>query len=155
LALAQSNVGLKTNTNGGQIPLGCSMAKALGVGGVFFRARDPESLSAWYAKHLGIEMQGTYVSFAPQAMPTGGATVFAVFAEDTDYFAPSDQRHMINLVVDDLDGALAQVQEGGAELAGEVADYSYGRFGWFLDPEGNKVELWQPLVPPEDDTSSG
>ena len=122
------------------------MAKALGVGGIFFRARDPESLSAWYAEHLGIEMQGTYVPFAPDAMPPGGATVFAVFAEDTDYFAPSDQRHMINLVVDDLDGALAQVQEGGAELAGDLVDYPYGRFAWFLDPEGNKVELWQPKV---------
>jgi predicted enzyme related to lactoylglutathione lyase len=125
------------------------MAKALGVGGVFFRARDPESLSAWYAGHLGIEMEGTYVPFLPTAMPEGGATVFAVFPDDTDYFAPSDQRHMINLVVDDLAGALQQVQAGGAELAGEAVDYPYGSFGWFLDPEGNKVELWQPKVAEE------
>lgn len=125
------------------------MAKALGVGGVFFRARDQAKLAAWYAEHLGIAMAANYAVFRPDDVPPGGATVFSLFAEDTDYFAPSENRFMINLMVDDLDGALAQVKAGGATQVGEVLNESYGRFGWFLDPEGNKVELWQPLVPEE------
>jgi predicted enzyme related to lactoylglutathione lyase len=70
--------------------------------------------------------------------------VFSPFKDSTEYFAPSTRDYMFNLVVDDLDGALRQVAEAGAALAGDVQDYSYGRFGWFIDPDGNKVELWQP-----------
>jgi len=125
------------------------MAKVLGVGGVFFKAKEQAQLAAWYAEHLGIDMHGFYAAFQPATVPPGGATVFSLFKDDTDYFAPSNNPFMVNLMVDDLDSALAQIKEGGGTQIGEILNESYGRFGWFLDPEGNKVELWQPLVPEE------
>lgn len=76
-------------------------------------------------------------------MPVCGYTVWATFGSDTDYFQPSTHKFMINLLVDDLDQALAQVEAGGAELVGAIVEYDLGRFGWFIDPEGNKVELWE------------
>lgn len=121
------------------------MAKAIGVGGVFFKSADPESLGAWYQRWLGLPVQHPYgASFKPGSMPSESVTVWAPFSADTTYFEPSEQSFMINLVVDDLDGALEQVREGGAEVLPERQDEEYGRFGWFLDPEGNKVELWEP-----------
>ena len=121
------------------------MARVIGVGGIFFRSNDPEGLGNWYQKWLGVPVEHPYgACLKPDTMPPGGLTVWAPFKADTDYFDPSTKEFMFNLVVDDLDGALAQVQEGGAELAGEVEEYEYGRFGWFMDPEGNKVELWEP-----------
>ncbi len=123
------------------------MAKALGIGGVFFRSEHPEKLGAWYQEWLGIPLEPPYgASFLPDTMPPGGYTVWCPFKTSTDYFDPSNKGHMVNLVVDDLDGALAQVKEGGAEIVGEIEDLDYGRFGWFLDPEGTKVELWEPKV---------
>ena len=122
------------------------MARVLGVGGIFFKSRDPVALGAWYAKHLRLPVtppQGA--SFHPERMPPGGVTIWAPFAADTDYFRPSTREFMINLVVDDLEQALHQVETGGATLVGTIEEYDYGRFGWFLDPDGNKVELWQPL----------
>ena len=121
------------------------MAKALGIGGIFFKSPDPQALMAWYEKALGLPAEsGGYATFFAATMPKGGCTVFSPFKADTDYFAPSTQPYMFNLVVDDLDGALAQVVEAGAEAVGGVQDFDYGRFGWFVDPDGNKVELWQP-----------
>lgn len=121
------------------------MASVLGLGGIFFKSKDPKALTAWYAKWLNIPVdeQG-YVSLFPATMPAGGCSVWSPFKQETEYFKPSDKPFMMNLVVDDLDSALAQVVEGGAELVGEPMDDAYGRFGWFMDPEGNKVELWQP-----------
>ena len=121
------------------------MAQVLGVGGVFFKSDDPAELGAWYKKWLGVPAHPEWgASFTPDTVPPGGFTVWAPFKRDTTYFEPSPNSFMINLMVDDLDGALAQVAEGGAEIVGEIADEPYGRFGWFLDPEGNKVELWEP-----------
>ena len=79
-----------------------------------------------------------------ERLPGGAYSVWSPFKQDTTYFAPSDQSFMINLIVDDLDGCLARVAEGGAEVMPDREDAEFGRFGWFLDPEGNKVELWQP-----------
>jgi len=121
------------------------MARALGVGGVFFRSKDRARLIDWYKKWLGIEAHPDYgFQFKPETMPKNGGTVWSAFPHDTKYFGPSGQSFMINLVVDDLDGALAQVREGGAALAGDPTSDEYGKFGWFVDPDGNKVELWQP-----------
>jgi predicted enzyme related to lactoylglutathione lyase len=121
------------------------MAKVLGVGGVFFKSPDPKKLAAWYESHLGIAFNGgTYTAFTAETVPPGGCTVFSPFAADTTYFDPARKDFMINLMVDDLDGALAQVQQGGAQLVGNIDDQPYGRFGWFVDPDGNKIELWQP-----------
>jgi len=121
------------------------VAKVLGVGGVFFKSDDSKKLSAWYKKWLGVPAHPEWgASFTPDTVPPGGFTVWAPFKSDTTYFEPSTSSFMINLMVDDLDGALAQVVEGGATAVGEVQDEPYGRFGWFVDPEGNKVELWEP-----------
>jgi predicted enzyme related to lactoylglutathione lyase len=120
------------------------MARVVGLGGVFFKAEQPEVLLAWYSKWLGMEVEHGSVALQRDSMPSGSISVWSPFARDTDYFEPSQQSFMINLMVDDLDGALSQVVEGGAALAGDVQEYDYGRFGWFIDPEGNKVELWQP-----------
>ncbi len=121
------------------------MAKVVGLGGVFFKAADPEALGAWYAQWLGVPVQHPYgASFLPGDVPAGGCSVWAPFAADTAYFQPSPQAFMVNLMVDDLDGALAQVAEGGAQVLPDRQEAEYGRFGWFIDPEGNKVELWEP-----------
>jgi len=125
------------------------MAKALGVGGIFFKSPDPQALMKWYQGALGIpDASADYAAFMPAAMPQGGCTVFSPFKASTEYFAPSTREFMFNLVVDDLDGALRQVQEAGGTLVGEVESFDYGRFGWFMDPDGNKVELWEPATPP-------
>jgi predicted enzyme related to lactoylglutathione lyase len=121
------------------------MAKVVGLGGVFFKAADPEALGKWYAKWLGVPVQHPYgASFLPAAIPPGGCSVWTPFAANTSYFRPSRRSFMINLMVDDLDGALAQVAEGGARVLPDPQSSEYGRFGWFIDPEGNKVELWEP-----------
>ena len=121
------------------------MATVLGVGGVFFKAEDPEKLGEWYRKWLGVPVEAPYgANFMPDSMPKAGLTVWAPFAATTDYFVPSKKPFMFNLIVDDLEGALEQVKEGGAEIVGEILKEDYGSFGWFVDPEGNKVELWVP-----------
>ncbi len=121
------------------------MAKVIGVGGVFFKSKDPKGLGDWYQEWLGVPMEHPYgANFRPVGLPGGALTVWCPFPADTEYFNPGDRSYMFNLMVDDLDGALAQVKEGGAEIVGDVQEEEYGRFGWFLDPEGNKVELWQP-----------
>ena len=122
------------------------MAKVSGVGGVFFKSKDPAALGAWYAEHLGIPVDPSYggASFKTRELDADSYSVWSPFAADTTYFAPSEQSFMINLMVDDLHAALRQVEAGGASLVGEPEISEFGAFGWFLDPDGNKVELWQP-----------
>ena len=86
----------------------------------------------------------TFVAFLLHSMPRNGYTVWSAFEATTTYFSPSDNEFMFNLVVDDLEEALSQVKAGGAQVVGEVEKSEYGQFGWFMDPDGNKVELWQP-----------
>ena len=123
------------------------MARVLGVGGIFFKSEDPDTLYQWYVEHLGIKKNdGPGVSFMTADLPQSGYLVWGAFSSDTQYFDPATKQYMFNLIVDDLDGALEQVQAGGAELIGEVETYDNGRFGWFMDPEENKVELWEPKL---------
>lgn len=125
-----------------------STGKALGVGGVFFRSPDPGKLAGWYRETLGLEVEAwgsTHgASFSPEAMPTNSFTVWSTFAADTEYFGNRSQAFMINLVVDDLDAALAKVRAGGGEVIPEKEEHDFGRFGWMVDPDGNRVELWEP-----------
>ena len=120
------------------------MAKAVGIGGIFLKARDPQALAHWYAKHLGISTQegGSLAFDGPESV---GMTVFAHFPLDTKYFGEGPQQAMVNFRVDDLDALLAQLAEAGVRIDPKREDYSYGRFAWIWDPEGNRVELWQPL----------
>ena len=123
------------------------MARVLGLGGVFFKATDPKKLGAWYQQWLDLPVEHPYgASLKHDRLSVGAFSLWSPFKQDTTYFDPSDQTFMINLIVDDLDGCLARVREGGAEVMSNIEDSEFGRFGWFLDPEGNKVELWQPPV---------
>ena len=124
------------------------MAKALGIGGIFFKSHDPYKLGKWYKDYLGILVDPPNGSiFYPDQMPERGFTVWAPFKDSTTYFEPSKRDFMFNLVVDNLTEALKQIKAGGGELIGEIEEHDYGRFGWFVDPEGNKVELWEPSEP--------
>jgi predicted enzyme related to lactoylglutathione lyase len=122
------------------------MGKVVGVGGVFFKSKDPVGLQAWYAQHLGVPLSGDgYSSFdGPEAQ---GTTVFAFFPADSDYFGTEGQWAMINFRVDALDGVLERLAAAGARVDPKQESYSYGRFAWFWDPEGNRVELWEPAMP--------
>lgn len=123
------------------------MARVLGVGGVFFKSPDPEKLYAWYERWLGFHSDPQWgIMFEPQDMPKNSGTVWSAFVASTDHFAPSSKEFMFNLIVDDVRAALAQVKEGGAQLVGEVEEADYGKFGRFMDPDGNKVELWEPAA---------
>lgn len=123
------------------------MARVLGIGGVFIRSPEPEVLKAWYRDHLGFDLvENNGAVFKHDALPKGSYTVFNAFEIESNYLAPCRKSHMINLIVDDLDGALQQVEAAGATLVGEPTSDAHGRFGWFMDPEGNKVELWQPTA---------
>jgi predicted enzyme related to lactoylglutathione lyase len=124
------------------------MASVTGIGGVFFRAKDPIGLAAWYRENLGLPI-GEGENYARLQWPDdpqvdGGNTIWSAFALDSDYF-PAEQQAMFNLRVDDLDGVLAKLRAAGVKVDDRVDEYEYGRFGWFVDPEGNRVELWQPL----------
>lgn len=117
------------------------MERVLGIGGVFFRARDPEALSRWYAEHLGVVTGPDGEVWRQEA----GPTVWGPFGTDTTYFGRAEQQTMVNFRVRDLDAMLAQLRAAGADVDERVEDYDYGRFGWASDPEGNRFELWQEL----------
>ena len=116
------------------------MERVLGIGGHFLRAKDPSALTAWYRDALGLDFS-EYGEWAQQA----GPTVFAAFEADTDYFGSPTQQAMLNFRVADLDTMLAQLRAAGADVSDDVQDMEgVGRFGWVSDPEGNRLELWQP-----------
>ena len=117
------------------------MVKVLGIGGVFFRSKDPEALSAWYHRHLGIVPAPTNDTMLPWTTDAG-VTVFSPFAHDTDYF-PKDQSFMLNFRVESLDAALEELNAAGVESGEIVAMEGIGRFSRIHDPEGNPIELWE------------
>ena len=118
------------------------MERVLGIGGTFFRSREPDALGAWYADNLGIELTewGGAVFLATE----DDATVWSLFPASTEYFGSSDQQAMLNYRVRDLDAMLAQLRAAGAVVDDEVQEDANGRFGWATDPEGNRFELWEP-----------
>lgn len=115
------------------------MERVVGIGGVFFRASDPDGLRRWYGEHLGIDLQ----DYGGAAFE-GGETIWAIFARETDYFGPSGQQWMVNYRVSDLDAMLTQLREAGVSIEEKIEESKLGRFGWATDPEGNRFELWQP-----------
>ena len=120
------------------------IAKAVGIGGVFFKANDPKALSQWYEANLGIggRVSGDSLTFdGPESM---GMTVFAQFPANTKYFGDGPQSFMLNFRVDDLDGLLAKLEAAGVRIDPKRQDEGYGRFAWIWDPEGNRIELWEP-----------
>jgi predicted enzyme related to lactoylglutathione lyase len=123
------------------------MKRVTGIGGIFFKAKDPDKLREWYRVHLGIESEswgGLAFQWQDDPQPDGGSTVWTIFRDDTKYFAPSDKPFMINFRVEDLGSLLTQLRAEGVEVEGNAEESEFGRFGWLMDPEGNRVELWQP-----------
>ncbi|HUP97149.1 MAG TPA: VOC family protein [Usitatibacter sp.] len=122
------------------------MKRVTGIGGIFFAAKDPAALRAWYRKHLGIDVQdwgGAAFVWADDAgNATKGTTVWSIGGGD--YFSPSKSTFMVNYRVADLAAVLALLREEGCEVLEKTDDSEYGKFGWVMDPEGNKIELWQP-----------
>jgi predicted enzyme related to lactoylglutathione lyase len=119
------------------------MERVVGVGGIFFKAKDPALLKAWYREHLGLPIdEHGQTSFSPEG--AAGPLVWAPFPADTKYFEPSQAPFMVSFRVNDLRAMLAQLRAAGAEVDEKVMDEPYGKFGWVLDPEGNRIELWEP-----------
>lgn len=124
-----------------------------GIGGVFFKARDAKALAVWYREHLGVPVfEGTtYASFEVGSDGRDGTgeqlvTAWSTFSATTDYFGPGPSSCMVNYRVADVDAMLEQLRAEGVEVVGEVQESEFGKFGWAVDPEGNRFELWQPPV---------
>jgi predicted enzyme related to lactoylglutathione lyase len=117
--------------------------RVTGIGGVFFKAKDPEALRAWYRKHLEIDVQ----DWGGAALPwrdTDGMTVWTIFPDTTKYFEPSTSPFMVNYRVADLDAVLTALREEGCNVDEKSETSEFGKFGWVMDPEGNRIELWEP-----------
>jgi predicted enzyme related to lactoylglutathione lyase len=124
------------------------MKRVTGIGGIFFNANDPALLRAWYKRHLGIDVQdwgGTAFTWIDATgNPTNGTTVWSIGAADGKHFAPSKSSFMVNYRVEDLGALLQALRNEGCNVLEKTDDSEYGKFGWVMDLEGNKVELWQP-----------
>ena len=125
------------------------MKRVTGIGGIFFNANDPVALRAWYKRHLGIDVQewgGAAFTWTDAAgNPTKGTTVWSIGGVDGESFAPSKSTFMVNYRVEDLAAVLQSLRDEGCRVLEKTTDDpEYGKFGWVMDPEGNKVELWQP-----------
>jgi predicted enzyme related to lactoylglutathione lyase len=122
------------------------MKRVTGIGGIFFKAKDPVKLREWYRQHLGIEAESWGFAFQWQDDPgsAGGQTTWAPFPDDTKYFAPSEKPFMINFRVADLDGLLTELRAEGVEVEAKAQESEFGKFSWVMDPEGNRLELWEP-----------
>jgi predicted enzyme related to lactoylglutathione lyase len=126
------------------------MRRVTGIGGIFFKAKDAPALRAWYKRHLGIDVQewgGTAFAWADSdGKPMAGTTIWSVGSAEADAFAPSQSSFMVNYRVEDA-RALAQIlKQEGCNVLDKIDESEYGVFAWVIDPEGNKVELWQPPV---------
>lgn len=128
------------------------MNRVLGIGGIFFKSKDPAALAAWYKKHLGVPVEewggaGFKLDEQFRSNPNA-AVVWSPFAADTKYFAPSEASFMVNYRVEDLHALVKVLREEGCNVVDKVDESEYGKFGWVIDPEGNKLELWEPPPAP-------
>ena len=124
--------------------------RILGIGGIFFKSADPQQMREWYGKHLGLADKGGGVMMPWREKDNpekDHVTVWTVFPEHTKYFEPSQAAFMVNYIVDDLDALLERLQKEGVKIDPKRQNEDYGRFAWIYDPDGNKIELWQPLTP--------
>lgn len=124
------------------------MKRVTGIGGIFFKASDAPVLQAWYKRHLGIDVQswgGAAFSWADsEGTPAGGTTTWCIAPATSDQFAPGNATFMVNYRVDDLHALVKALREEGCHVLEQIDESEYGTFAWVIDPEGNKVELWQP-----------
>ena len=124
------------------------MKKVTGIGGVFFKCKDPEKIKEWYQKNLGLKTNeyGSLFEFRSTDQPEKkGYLQWSPFSEKTKYFEPSQKEFMINYRVEDLEKLLEELKKEGVQIVGELESYEYGKFAHILDPEGNKIELWEPV----------
>ena len=124
------------------------MKRVTGIGGIFFQAKDPAALRAWYQRHLGIDVQewgGAALTWTDaEGKATTGTTIWTIGAAEGDSFAPSTAPFMINYRVEDLHAIVKALREEGCNVLEKIDESEYGKFAWVIDPEGNKVELWEP-----------
>ena len=124
------------------------MARVTGLGGVFLKAKDQAALTAWYKQHLGMDVQdwgGAQFFWKDDTGPREQAySMWTLFKADSTYFAPSEKPFMLNFRVDDLHALVAQLRASGCAVDEKVDESEYGKFGWVTDPEGTKIELWEP-----------
>lgn len=124
------------------------MKRVTGIGGIFFKAKDPKALQAWYQQHLGIDVRpwgGAAFDWTDgEGKPVGGTTAWSIASMQSDQFAPSAAPFMVNYRVEDLHALVKVLREEGGSVLEKIEESEYGKFGWVIDPEGNKVELWQP-----------
>ena len=126
------------------------MQRVTGIGGIFFKARDAEALRAWYQKHLGIDVQdwgGTAFRWSEDG-GREGVTVWSIFPASSTYLEPGTAPFMVNYRVGDLDALLAVLREEGCVVDDKTETSDFGKFGWVMDPEGNRIELWEPPATP-------
>jgi predicted enzyme related to lactoylglutathione lyase len=124
------------------------MKKVTGIGGIFFKTKDPEKMRAWYQKNLGLVTNeyGSLFEFRSTDEPERkGYLQWSPFSENTKYFEPSQKEFMINYRVENLEKLLEELAKEGVEIVGEIESYDYGKFAHIMDPEGNKIELWEPV----------
>ena len=124
------------------------MKRVTGIGGIFFKAKSPEKLQAWYQQHLGIGVEGfgghIFRWREDDAPEQPGSTVWSIFPADTEYFGTNNLPFMVNYRVDNLDELLAALKAEGVQVDEHIHEQEFGRFGWITDPEGNRIELWEP-----------
>ena len=142
---ARANITEEAAQNSGSKQL---KKKAIGIGGIFFKAKDPQQMKDWYEKHLGMKMNeyGAMFEFRSTDQPDQkGYLQWSLFKEDTKHFQPSEKEFMVNYRVADLESLLKELRGQGVEIVGELETYEYGKFAHIMDPEGNKIELWEPV----------
>ncbi len=126
------------------------MARITGIGGVFIKSRnDNKALAAWYQQHLGLSLEsfgGAILRWPDDKAEDKGVTVWHVAAKDSKWFSPSASTFMINYRVDNLEEMMAQLRSDGVEIVSGPESHENGKFGWIMDPDGNKVELWEPMI---------
>ena len=126
------------------------MARVTGIGGVFLKCRgDKDALAAWYQQHLGIPLEswgGAVLRWPDDTAEDKGVTVWSLAASDSKWFSPSESSVMINYRVDDLDALIAQLKAADVAIVNGPESHENGKFAWIMDPDGNKVELWEPMV---------
>lgn len=123
------------------------MARVTGIGGVFFRAKDTKALAAWYAEHLGLKLEdfgGAILKWPEDKANDDGLTVWHLSEQSSEWFSPSESSFMINYRIDDMAGMIEQLKRGGVAIVKGPEQHENGQFVWVMDPEGNKVELWEP-----------
>ena len=124
------------------------MKRVTGIGGIFFKAKDAATLRAWYKRHLGIDVQewggAAFTWTDAEGKPIGGTTAWSIGSAEGDQFAPSKAAFMINYRVDDVHALVKALKAEGCNVLDKIDESEYGKFAWVMDPEGNKVELWQP-----------